>query len=358
MCNQNDKDARNWVRENVIFDVDRQGVTLQVNAAAVFPICDWEFYQLITHPDNHEVFRAVSGCVKRTILHNDGKGTMMLQVHNASDWNVLGLVHGTVVSKLLVEQSMSSQCMHFTAVPDSSSILTDLYGIWHVYNFSQPELRKFFPAGDAQTVLAEKCLVTLYQRFVFRESIPKVLQAPMERAAVSQIRRTFEDLVSEAWRIRTGRATLPPYMSSVMKEIHCEDSTCENESIESVKSLLQEKIKVTAPSQNTPEAISSKLKSRFLSIETDEGAEMDYSAHIEPRSHPVGSQTSLNRAYSLTSLDPEATPEEHPAPGVQRCMKRVRSLVDRYLGIDDVDTPLDYGMNDDDVFDSEWLVVA
>lgn len=373
--------AAEWVRKNVVFDHKRTENVLEVHAATIFPIDDQTVYALLTHPDGEELFRGITACVKRKILHNDGRGNMILEVYNKSDWSVLGLVKGFVISKLLVEQSMEQQVMQFGMVPSSSQMLKDLYGVWKVYNFCQSELNEFMSQREARVAksfcetkhhhLRHQSLVTFYQRFEFNnEVIPKVLRGPVSRTALRQIRHAFEDLIKEIWNIKANRATLAPYMSSIMKEINSvEESTGDEQSADSVKSILDKKASNSCEgtSQKVSDTISLKVKSQFEAffegkIDTDE---MNFSAQNAPVSHPlagsrlhISSSTHLKSVSSLESLASiqftgdmmDSVDENHSF------LRKVKHLVDRYLDFDEDELQVH---GNDEMFDGlAWLVVA
>lgn len=370
--------AAEWVQKNVIFDHKRTGNILEVYAATIFPTEDQIVYNLLTHPDGHEIFTGITACVKRKILHNDGRGNMILEVYNKSDWNVLGIVKGYVISKLLVEQKLSEQEMHFGLVPASSQMLSDLYGVWKVYNFCQPDLQKFMSHDD--TTLTEsfcetkhhdfhqQSLTTLYQRFEFNDDvIPKVLRGPVSRTALRQIRHVFEDLIKEIWNIKANRATLAPYMSSIMKEIYSEEDFDEEEkSADSVKSILDKKATSSCggTSKKVNDTISSKVKRQLEEYYGQNDVdEMNYSAHNEPMSHPlmirkrfIDSSASLNSLGSLESLASLtfAADIENPDGKGHGFLGRIRRLVDQYFDEDGLETE-----QNDDIFEGlSWLVVA
>jgi hypothetical protein len=391
-------DAVQWVRNNVVFDHNRQENILEVHIATVFPISSDECYQIITHPDGDEIFRGISSCVRRQILENDGHGNMILEVHNQSDWNVLGLVKGSVVTKLLVEQSMQEQLLHFGMVPGSSQMLNDLYGVWRIYDFCDPEIQKYLSFPDDKMaeylchrknhLLKGRSLVTLYQRFEFNnDRIPKVLRGPVSGAAIGQLKHTFEDLILEIWKIQLNQPTLTPYMSSIMKEINLENFGEEvTKSADSVKTILDEKAAAStqSASKNVNDAIQSKIKDHLdLHFEGREiPSEMDYSAQVEPVSHPLmrrlGSlglsrrmstlafSTRANSLHSINSLASLAclTEAEEDAEKNAGFFKRLKNLIDRYLYVKiealDPDSQVE-SINDPgfDMFgENEWLVVA
>lgn len=248
------REARQWVTSNVVIDhtyarVDaidtnhgnsktKKGV-LEVHAATIFPAKEHDVFGVLAHPMGEEVYRGIKACVKRKILENNGEGDMLLEVHNASEWNVLGLVRGSVVSKMLVETSMKNTFMHFGLVPGTSQLLSDMYGIWRCYSLCGDGVREFLElddghpqvgvcgAGDVSTEslrwrLRQGSLVTLYQRFEFASSIPMVMHGAVARAAVGQIRQSFEDLIIAVWRKQRGFSSLPPLMTVIMQEIDLE----------------------------------------------------------------------------------------------------------------------------------------
>lgn len=303
---------------------------------------------------------------------------MILEVYNKSDWNVLGLVKGYVISKLLVEQKLSQQEMHFGMVPYSSQMLSDLYGVWKVYNFCRSDVQKFMSREESELAdffgetkchhLGKQSLTTLYQRFEFNDMIPKVLRGPVSRTALRQIRHVFEDLITEVWNIKANRATLAPYLSSIMKEIHSEDDGAdEQQSADSVKSILEKKASNSCgdTSQKVNESISSKVKSQLEEYFNgkNNATEMNFSAHNSPTSHPLSvkkkSINSFPRLSSLGSLDSLAsltikTDSEDTVRNEDGLLGRIRKLVDQYFDEDGLE--IEYN---DELFDGlSWLVVA
>lgn len=369
--------ASEWVQKNVIFDHKRTGNVLEVYAATIFPIEDRVVYSLLTHPDGHEIFSGITACVKRKILHNDGRGNMILEVFNKSDWNVLGLVKGHVISKLLVEQNLSEQEMHFGMVPSSSQMLSDLYGFWKVYDLCHSDVQKFIATEESDAPdsfcgtkfrsFHQQSLTTLYQRFEFNDDvIPNVLRGPVSRTALRQIRHVFEDLIKEIWNIKGNRATLAPYMSSIMKEIQTsEEESCDDEkSADSVKSILEKKATSSSvgASQKVSETISSKVKSHLEEYYgQNDLAEINFSAHNEPKSHPLkirnkvmNSSTSLNSFGSLESLASLTFTSENSSGKEQGFLGKIRKLVDQYFDEDGLEIE-----QNDEVFEGlSWLVVA
>jgi len=315
--------AASWVRRNVLMEVSKRGQgELEIEAATIFPIEERKVYEIITHPDNHEIFRGIQRCTHRKVLMNDGKGRQVLEVVNESDWNVLGLAHGSIKSRLVVEQSMSEGWMHFTN-PDSSVMLKHLYGQWRVYPLDSSVLRHLISqrrgAGDSisrheEIIESEGSIVTLYQRFVPSTKLPKVLLGQFQRSAVYQIKQTFEDLIMEAWRQKSGNSMMPPYMSSCMKEIYSvaqriervDDPDCALAVLEAAsESSGHSHVK---SSLLTGKELSSRLMECNDSSDSSDvsGGSMNISSKQEPLSHP------------LSSIHLDATADEHSAIGNDR----------------------------------------
>ena len=187
-------------------------------------------FGVLAHPHGAQVYRAISACVKRKVLERDDAGDMLLEVHNVSEWNVLGLVRGAVVSKLFVELSLERSLLHFGLVPGSSQMLQDLYGVWRCYSLCGEELKEFLELkddddededgdGGCRLRLVQGSLVTLYQRFEFAKGIPVMLHGAVARAALGQIRASFEDLIVAVWRMQRGDSVLPPLADVILDEI-------------------------------------------------------------------------------------------------------------------------------------------
>ena len=365
--------AAKWVSENVVFDVQSSADgELQIEAATIFPSDERTVYELLTHPDNYEIFRGVSRSTFRRMLSNDGLGNQLIEVENESDWNVLGLVRGSIKSRLIVEQSMSEGYMHFTNTPNSSSLLKEMYGRWSLYGSQDTRVRDLLPSSPrtAEFIESDACIVTLYQRFV-PNKIPKVLYRPFHKSACFQIRRTFEDLILELWRIQAGMGSLPPYMSSCMKEIKPSgDETASTEEPESAIAVLEAASNSSGFVRMSSKAfpshqLASKIKSKVESNESNDtsGSSMDYSSSQYPLSHPLlsWSASSLQLHEIPQGRDIDDTIELFHHTRLHRFMKRVHSLVDRYFSVDE-ETEL---LNDDGYMDYDpyelpgpWLVVA
>ena len=319
-------EAREWVKSNVVFEYSKEDGVLEVHAATIFPARESTVFEILTHPMGEEVYRGITACVKRKILENDGEGDMLLEVHNKSEWNVLGLVRGSVVSKMLVETSLRRNLMHFGLVPGSSQMLNDMYGIWRCYSLCGEELRDFLELDEEHpqfcsvdqhrlSKMISGSLVTLYQRFEFSSSIPAVLHGAVARAAVGQIRSGFEDLIVAVWRIQRGFSTLPPLMTVIMKEIDLEEEDARNveggrelsPSVDSTsaKSILDEKANAYV---NKNSVVNDQVSSRLLEeLEAfQEGrearAELMADARDGPMSHPLSRMESLERMTRMNSI--------------------------------------------------------
>jgi hypothetical protein len=390
------QDASLWVRRNVVFEYSKKDAILEVHAATVFPISHSEVFEILSHPLGEDIYRGISSCVKRKILENDGHGNMLLEVHNKSDWNVLGLVRGSVVSKMLVETSLQNSLLHFGLIPGTSQILNDMYGVWRCYSFCDPKLQEFLDwEGDIDPLcdvgkLRSSSLVTLYQRFEFStETIPKVFYGAVSRAAIGQIHHSFEDLILEIWRKQAGFSSLPPLMTVIMKEIDDGEgiSADGHHSVESAKSILDEKAySYSSKSAHVNGKISHKLKNQLEDMYEDRslGAERVQEAREDPISHPLmtrmeslalstrmNSLNSIQSLPNLASLDAERVKsissltdlvdlearslqaEEHSQN--RGYFRKVKSMIDMYMGIE-----VESAFDEDDEYDfgEAWLVIA
>ena len=396
-------EAREWVKSNVVVECSKEGHILEVHVATVLREMAATVFGILNMGE--EVWRGIKACVKRKILENDGEGNFLLEVHNKSEWHVLGLARGSVVSKLLVETSLRRNLMHFGLVPGSSPLLSDMYGIWRCYDLSSNELREFLELDEGHPAMCENnaisgSLVTLYQRFEF-SSIPSMLHGAVSRAAVGQIRCSLEDLVIAVWRLRRGSLNLPPLMAVIMKEIDREqdgvrdgarDGARDGEksrgsplSVDSVsaKSLLEEKARAFVGKAST--TVNGQVTS-MLREELDaycEGrataADRQADAKDEPSSHPLTRMESLEfltrigSTKSLASLvEMEATSlamqrpveldgAEQTNTGLERpprgFFRRVKSLIDSYMGAEIEDGECaEYNEFDD--LEEGWFVVA
>ena len=304
-------DARTWVKSNVVIDhsyarVDHVGV-LEVHAASIFPGKEADVFSVLAHPHGEQVYRGISACVKRKVLERDDAGDMLLEVHNMSEWNVLGLVRGAVVSKMFVEMSLERSLLHFGLVPGSSQMLQDLYGVWRCYSLCGEELKDFLELkddddGGCRLRLVQGSLVTLYQRFEFAKGIPVMLHGAVARAALGQIRASFEDLIVAMWRMQRGDSVLPPLADVILDEILGEDVDGGDDSASSVaKSVLDEKADAFVRKNA---AVNDEVSNR-LRDELEAQSPQSPRSPRSPRSYPLTRLESLEmmtRVGSLRSL--------------------------------------------------------
>jgi hypothetical protein len=194
--------AERWVKENIdIFLKNEQGV-LEIEVGGVFDLGVSALYELLTHPDNSQVFRGVKRCIKRRILWSNGCKHQVVEVVNESDWNIAGILRGVAKTKLLVEQDETQHLVHFVLAAHESNPFKELYGRWRIYPIESEK---------------NTCLLTLYQRFKLRK-MPSIIISTVGHFVKSQIRCMFEDLAIEADRLRQGNGSLGPYISQCMKE--------------------------------------------------------------------------------------------------------------------------------------------
>ena len=277
-------------------------------AASIFPGKEVDVFSVLAHPHGAQVYRGISACVKRKVLERDDAGDMLLEVHNVSEWNVLGLVRGAVVSKLFVELSLERSLLHFGLVPGSSQMLQDLYGVWRCYSLCGEELKEFLELkddddededGGCRLRLVQGSLVTLYQRFEFAKGIPVMLHGAVARAALGQIRASFEDLIVAVWRMQRGDSVLPPLADVILDEIgeRLDEGGDEDEASVAAKSVLDEKANAFVRKNA---AVNDEVSNRLR----DELEASSYSASSE---RPLDAQSPQSpqspRSYPLTRLE-------------------------------------------------------
>jgi hypothetical protein len=363
--------AVEWMKKNAVIDVRRNGLEqlpgeIEIEVVSIFPTDEITIYEIITHPDNHEIFRSVNRCVYRKIVGNDCRGKQLIHVENETDWSVLGLVKGSIRSKLFAEQSMEDLRLAFAQQPNSSKMLDQLFGIWQILDSKtiNPALISSSQRYE-ELMRSDSCIVTLYQRFVPKSSIPHVLIGPFHRSVVSQIRKTFEDLYIEVRKIKAGLPTLPPYMSACMKEIS--DLPAPNGDIRTEDPDLIAAVLETASSASSHSHISTRIfaahaassllyQSSESESSTPSTLSMYYSSHTRPISHPLDSGQ-----CSLASL--EVKSKQSPQTHFRKLLRKVHSMVDRwgasYLDIGSAEEEDDLEFHDEfSESQAQWFVVA
>lgn len=199
--------AARWVADNVEIECVRDPAANTLHCTATIPsfaLSPRDFYELITHPENYEIFRNIQRCTFRKVLWHD-RGRDVVEVENESDWQLF-VIRGALRTRMIVEQDMARGMMHFALAPGTPSPLREMYGRWEV------------TAAPGPADGAPRCRVTLYQRFTPR-NLPPFLFSAFARLTVRSLRATFEDLVLEAQQIVRGRPTLRPYMAACMRDI-------------------------------------------------------------------------------------------------------------------------------------------
>lgn len=326
--------AEQWVTDNVDIVSRRQNGTLHVEASCSFPVTDMQFYELITHPENFEIFRNIQRCTFRKVLWNNGRGHQLVEVENESDWNLF-VIRGAVQTRMIVEQDMSRGVMHFTLAPNAVSPLRDLYGRWTI----TPGLQKAAHDGT----ITPTCCVNLYQRFSPR-NLPPFLFSAFAKFTIRHLRGTFEDLILEAQKIKSGRSSLAPYMHACMKEIVCEKGTTSTMDPASVLTALEE---ASNASTGLDGASNDRSSRGSNNSSRSSGASMALSSRFEPRSH------------CLSVQDLAAEGVEQPVDGaaaqggyygrLTSAVKTARSAWRSTLRWIDERIPLD-----DDAFENAW----
>jgi len=173
-------DARAWISDNVSIEPKLSSGTLEVKAAVILPVEDQTCYELITHPDNAEIFHGVTRCVCRKIVANNGRGAQLIEVENESDWNFF-VIKGRVRTRLVVAQDMQAGVMHFTIAPGSTSVMKELYGLWKIHHLSSDD--DYFMDDSEQQ--RPRCLVTLYQRLA-PKNVPLFLLPTFAKYSIKQ----------------------------------------------------------------------------------------------------------------------------------------------------------------------------
>jgi hypothetical protein len=351
----------------------------------MFNISSATCWNMISHPDNCEVFRNIQRCTYRKVLWNGPREGhhQLVVVENESDWSFL-VIKGALATKLLVEVDSNKGLMHFTLAPDASSPMRELYGRWTVA-----------PAGPLQmmsdgTTRSPCCTVTLYQRFTPR-NLPPFLFNLFTRFTTGQIRNTFEDLLMEVQRIEGGRPTLGPYAHAAMKEIH---PPCPAESdrehhqkhygetpdADTVLAILEEASNASSSSSDDAAQLSSRKHSSSDSYNgsgssRSSGASMASSSRSEPSSHALkwrshskpaawsgkeeeegAKAAAAHAASSSTSYYERAT---SLITSAKATLKSARRWIDEHMPLDD-DT-FESAWNSafgDDFGRGLWLVVA
>jgi len=268
---------------------------------------------------------------------------------------------------MFAEQSMEDLRLAFAQQPNSSKILDQLFGIWQIYPLDSSTLNPALSSssqGYEDLLRSDGCIVTLYQRFVPKASIPHVLVGPFHRSAVSQIRMTFEDLYVEVRKIKAGLPTLPPYMSACMKEItdfteHNGDVTTDNPDL--IAAVLETASSASSHSHMNTIILAAHAASSLLyqgsesESSTPSTLSMYHSSHTSPVSHPLDSGP-----YSLASLEDKskASTQSH----FRKLLRRVHSMIDRwgasYLDIGSVEED-DLEFHDEFAeSQAQWFVVA
>ena len=323
--------AEQWVTDNVEINTRRQSGTLHVEASCSFPVTDELFYELITHPENFDIFRNIQRCTFRKIIWNDGRGHQLVEVENESDWNLF-VIRGAVQTRMIVEQDMRRGTMHFTLAPNAMSPLRELYGRWTI----TAGIHKTAPDGTTTPT----CCVNLYQRFSPR-NLPPFLFSAFVNLTIRHLRGTFEDLIAEIEKIKTGRPTLGPYMSACMKEIITDKSSTSTTDPASVLTALEA---ASSVSTGFDGAGNDRSTQGSISSNRSSGASMALSSGFEPRSHCLSRQDLVEYG-----LDVPVEAGQGYMSRLTSAAKAARSAWRSTLRWIDERIPLD-----DDAFENAW----
>lgn len=329
--------AEQWVTDNVDIISRRQSGTLHVEASCSFPVTDEQFYELITHPENFEIFRNIQRCTFRKVLWNNGRGHQLVEVENESDWNLF-VIRGAVQTRMIVEQDMSRGVMHFTLAPNAVSPMRDLYGRWTI-------TRGGHQTADDGTITSS-CCVNLYQRFAPR-NLPPFLFPAFAKFTIRHLRGTFEDLILEVQRINSGRPTLAPYMHACMKEIVCENGTTSTMDPASVLTALEEASNASTGIDGSNNDRSTRGSNNSSSSRSS-GASMALSSRFEPRSHCLSVQDLASEGVEQPADDVAGAPGGYYGR-LTSAAKTARSAWRLALRWIDERIPLD-----DDAFENAW----
>lgn len=333
--------AQEWVKENIDIFLKVEDGVLEIEVGGVFDLGVSALYELLTHPDNSEIFRGVKRCIKRRILWNNGCMHQLVEVVNESNWNIAGILRGVAKTKLLVEQDEKRCLVHFVLASRESNPFKEMYGRWKIYPMESEK---------------KSCLLTLYQRFKLRR-LPPVILSTVGHFAKSQVRSMFEDLMVEIYRLNEGKSSLAPYSSQCMKEFGEESNEDPIEAMKTLHEMSQAHPPFPALSGNSIRHSYNGMPSigRFSTAERM-GKTLFKNSQLPPVSHPVG------EVYcKACPLQDEIKDNKRQAKTVMRgtayMLYWARNAVDYIDQLLDSDDEGQIGECFDD-FPSPWFVIA
>jgi hypothetical protein len=147
-------------------------------------------------------------CTYRRILADDGGGRRRVEVVHEAGWRLL-LLSGKFVTRLMVEEDHALRVMRFELLPHAHerSIMSRFHGSWRV---------------DPHPDRPGACISTLDQDIALGIWMPPPFDRILKAVSCRQVLRIFDDLRSEAARIKRGEPTLAPYAEVKDKEVEAE----------------------------------------------------------------------------------------------------------------------------------------
>eukprot|EP00887_Chlorella_sp_A99_P002621 scaffold6.g2621.t1 len=158
--------------------VRREGTAVHVHASVALPVPPQSAFMLLTHPDNHEIFRHLEECTSHRVLHEQG-------------------------ARMRVEQDHSALTSRFSLLPGRLSPLSVFDGQWQV-----APLHDTPGTLNGAGAVAAGSVVSLRQELRPSALLPPPLGGLLAQLACSQLHGIFGDLQAEAARVRAGRPTL------------------------------------------------------------------------------------------------------------------------------------------------------
>ncbi|KAK9856105.1 hypothetical protein WJX84_003178 [Apatococcus fuscideae] len=209
-----------------------------------------DVYDLLTHPENHKIFRGIEAVLERKVLHDKGGRQKVLVVHEAR-WKFL-FFSGKFATHMHVEQDRGAGTVRFSLA--KVGMMKDFAGFWSVQPYTQQALQSAdigssprpeapwwqpksafanFPRVGRQADRDAATLCRLEQSILPNVTPPRPLDRLMKGIAVKQVRGLMDDLRQEAGRIKAGKATLDTAAGRRKPwQVICQDAWCDTKASE------------------------------------------------------------------------------------------------------------------------------
>lgn len=105
---------------------------VRLRTEVLFPVS--RVYEILTQPDNTQMFRNIKAITYRKVLEDDKHGRQRIELEHEAEWRFL-VFGGRFLTRLFVQQDKQAGTLEFKLA--KKGMMKDFEGRWHVYTKPQ-----------------------------------------------------------------------------------------------------------------------------------------------------------------------------------------------------------------------------